>query len=38
MTDDPRLDCQDCYDIAHDELDERQACDEHGDCGAEERP
>ena len=27
--DDPRLSCPACYDIAHDELDERQACDEH---------
>jgi hypothetical protein len=22
-------DCQDCYDIAHDELDEREACEVH---------
>jgi FkbM family methyltransferase len=26
---DESLSCGDCYDIAHDELDEREACDEH---------
>lgn len=26
---DEQLSCPDCYDIAHDEMDEREACDEH---------
>jgi hypothetical protein len=25
----PELDCEACYDIAHDEMDEREYCDEH---------
>lgn len=28
MSTDP-LDCEECYDIAHDDLDEREECDRH---------
>lgn len=30
--DDTALDCGECYDIAHDEIDERETCDDHCPC------